>query len=141
MQMLIVEPFLLVGIVPLNSIRPSAPFHHTIAKTAMAHIYLGNTGRASYTRWRSFTIYQKLLRLRHPDPSRTSTLEVTDPGSHMRGSWKRLHTKAGSGIVPRSNFASSIWKGKLYVAGGFQGITIGLYYRDICCLDFASRDG
>ncbi len=52
-----------------------------------------------------------LLKLRHPDPSRTPTLEVTDPGLQVRGSWKRLHTKAGSGIAPRSNFASFIWKG------------------------------
>ncbi|SJK99591.1 uncharacterized protein ARMOST_02899 [Armillaria ostoyae] len=143
---------------------PDMTLQHTIAKTAMADIYLrlGNTGRASYTRWRCFTIYQHmpaphhsgeikilnnvhsladLLKLRHPDPSRTPTLEVTDPGLQVRGSWKRLHTKAGSGIAPRSNFASFIWKGKLYVAGGYQGIAIGPYYRDIWCLDLTARDG
>ncbi|KAK0476494.1 hypothetical protein IW261DRAFT_1642290 [Armillaria novae-zelandiae] len=111
---------------------PSMTLQHTIAKTAMADLEILAE---------RLTLDGDLLKLRHPDPSRTPTLEVTDPGLQVRGSWKRLHTKAGSGIAPRSNFASFIWKGKLYVAGGYQGIAIGPYYRDIWCLDLTARDG
>ncbi|KAI0312652.1 hypothetical protein OF83DRAFT_1066836 [Amylostereum chailletii] len=55
---------------------------------------------------------------RHPEPRFTATAEVFDPSLQISGSWKKLDLKKTSGFVPREDFASFVWKSRLYVCGG-----------------------
>ncbi|KAJ7776232.1 hypothetical protein B0H16DRAFT_1407244 [Mycena metata] len=123
---------------------------------------LGNSGTAATRRWearittvglpqwhqtrelRSLLdrdIMNKLLSFRHPDPKTTINATVTVPALQTRGSWKRLHVgKLGGVTEGREDFATFIWNGHLYVAGGRKCGDGGPFYRDLWKLDLAALD-
>jgi hypothetical protein len=55
---------------------------------------------------------QKLIQLRHPDPSLTASLALKDPTLQVRGSWLKLHIKGQPRALSRFSFASFIWNSK-----------------------------
>ncbi|KDQ52948.1 hypothetical protein JAAARDRAFT_137729 [Jaapia argillacea MUCL 33604] len=112
----------------------------TAAHTGAVIFYeLGNTANVVHRRWTTqgtmtnlpdkydqtgindFTHYRKLdefLKLRHPEPRLVTRLEVIDDTLQVRGSWQKIDTRKAGGIPGRHGFASFVWKGRLYVAGG-----------------------
>ncbi|KAG5638213.1 hypothetical protein H0H81_001214 [Sphagnurus paluster] len=78
----------------------------------------------------------KVVSLRHPDPSVTAKLKVEHPELQVYGSWAKLSIKKSGGMKARLAFTSFIWKGHLYVGGGL-GETKGPCFRDLWRLNLS----
>ncbi|RDB16271.1 hypothetical protein Hypma_003064 [Hypsizygus marmoreus] len=119
--------------------------------------FIGNTGTAVHRRWiaenhipeRLLTPEIRrllnpgktsvLLQYRHPDPRLCIKLNVTEPSLQVMGAWHKIRVRSSGGPSRRMGFASFIWKGHLYIAGGRKD-SLGPFYRDIFSLNLATRD-
>ncbi|KAJ7640081.1 hypothetical protein DFH06DRAFT_1053126 [Mycena polygramma] len=80
-----------------------------------------------------------VFKLRHPDPALVASLELTDPSLQVLGSWRKVPLKKVGGITSRSNFASFVFEGHLYILGGEKGAR-GPFHRDFWRIDLAALD-
>ncbi|KZP11913.1 hypothetical protein FIBSPDRAFT_799744 [Athelia psychrophila] len=127
-------------------------------KLSQIYLELGNTGNAVHKIWSGTTNMEEiparidktklkrlipdrkvteLTRLRHPDPQLSSKLTFANSELQIRGSWKKLSIRKTGGMGPRMGFASFVWNGFLYVAGGEKALD-GPFYRDFWRLNLSS---
>ncbi|KAH8823436.1 hypothetical protein DL96DRAFT_1713846 [Flagelloscypha sp. PMI_526] len=88
----------------------------------------------------------RLWKLRHPDPRLVSSISVQDPTLQVKGAWVK---RKDTGSFARNDFASFVWKGRLYIAGGkstmdmtkiFECITGEVYSIDLQTFDSWHRE-
>ncbi|KAI0082393.1 hypothetical protein K474DRAFT_1655154 [Panus rudis PR-1116 ss-1] len=112
---------------------------------------LGNTSAAAHRRWQGIKLVRDpprgidlsclftfnppdlnvpLADLRHPDPNIGQKLELRSKSLQLMGSWSKINIPKEKNITARSEFASFVWNGRFYVAGGEKALE-GPFYRDI----------
>jgi hypothetical protein len=104
---------------------------------------IGNTGAAVDRCWNNsnediFTHHKtpalkallpmKMIRdmtsFRHPDPSLTANLVVSEPELQISGSWKKISLQKKGGMKARLAFTSFIWNGKSILSPNLNALMI-----------------
>lgn len=111
---------------------PELTYQRLRAASVASGIFLslGNTGAATHRLWSTLASttgmppthhtprirtkkdedsLQKLIQLRHPDPSLTASLTLKDPSLQVRGSWLKLNIKNQPRALARFSFTTFIW--------------------------------
>ncbi|CAL1701225.1 unnamed protein product [Somion occarium] len=73
---------------------------------------------------------ERLPTLRHPDPKLSLNLNIQCKELQAMGSWLKIQIPSDKNIQRRSDFASFVWNGRYYVAGGEKSMG-GPFFRDI----------
>ncbi|KAH9936009.1 hypothetical protein B0H21DRAFT_758865 [Amylocystis lapponica] len=84
-------------------------------------------------------VMRTLTQYRHPDPGLLAQTTLSQESLQVRGSWQKVKLARGPGISHRSNFASFVYKSRLYVAGG-QNCGTTEEYNDLWCIDLQKLD-
>ncbi|KAJ7204122.1 hypothetical protein GGX14DRAFT_551752 [Mycena pura] len=112
---------------------------------------LGNTGTAATRRHTALTTLYPLTpqlkeivdipclldlyQTRHPSPQVTLSNDTVPTALQVRGSWRKINVAKSDVLTGgREDFASFIWNGRFYVAGG-RKTSLGPWYRDLWALD------
>ncbi|KAF9455731.1 hypothetical protein BDZ94DRAFT_1179317 [Collybia nuda] len=122
---------------------------------------LGNTGATMQRLWSAktniydLTKHQKMpinvfaikfpkliemIKLRHPDINHLVGLDMKYPDLCVSGTWQKLRIRNAGGPSKRLDFASFIWDGHLYIAGGRTQSSHGPIHRDFFRLNLETRE-